>query len=273
MNAKNQSTGAIFAAALLLACGPRSHAQTTTFGSDNDGYGGFTADNSLIIPTPEPEWTLGTSGAIFTNGPIGDSGQVNSSLLKQFTLDRTAGMSYTITGIADWTSTYAADNNRLGILLFSSSDDITGADSGISLQVNAGTNTIRFLLGGVNGTQNTSATLSGVTGADLIGQTLTYSADVDFVGTDINIDFTLSAPVNSYSQTISATVAAADYTGDFFGFGSRGRQRSTTPGVNDIPFVYEAKSFDVSVIPEPSTLALLGAAAGMLHLLRRRRRR
>ncbi len=251
-----------------------AHGATIIFGSANEGYGGFTdgVTNPTLVPTPTPApaWSLTTTGARFTNDPTTDSGQVNGSLLKQYTFDRISGNSYTITGIVNLISTYAADNNRVGISLFSTTNDLTGIDTGLSLQVNVGSGTglIRILNGINNSTALVSSGLSGVTGTDLIGETLNFTAEIDFVGTDINVAFTLSAESLSYTQTISTTVAAASFTGDYFGFGSRGRERNTTPGTNDIPMIYEATSF--SVIPEPSS-TLLAGLFGSLCLLRRRR--
>lgn len=242
--------------------------QMILFGSDNDGYGGFTSGISSSLGSPLPTWSEELNGVRFTNAPTNDSGQVNSSLLRQFTLDRTDGRSFTITGVADWTSTYAgSDNNRLGIALFATSDDLAGAETGLSLHVNLSASQIR-ITPGVNGTAISSAALSGVTNTQLIGQTLTYVAAISFVGSNIEIDFTLSAPVNSYSQTISTTVAAASYTGDNFGFSSRGRVRNTSVGVNDSPFIYEAQSF--TVVPEPTTMGLVFGALGVGLMVRRR---
>lgn len=264
---KLTTTLTAFSIGSLLACSSPAMAALTTFGSDNDGYGGFTAEVSTIVPTPAPAWTLETDAARMTNDPITDSGQVNSSLLKQFVLDRTAGNSYTITGVLDWVSTYASDNNRAGILLFANTGDLAGADSGLSLQYNIGNGQIRILNGGVNGSVEdlSNVAYNGLSGAAAIGTTFSFVADVEFVGTEVAVDFTL-IDENSFSQTTSATVDAANFTGEFFGFGTRGRVRNTTPGTNDAGFIYDAKSFEV--VPEPGSLALLGL--GGLCLMRRR---
>lgn len=260
----------------LLACGAPAMAaitppSLTTFGSANEGYGGFTAQVSTLLPekTPAPAWTLDANAARMTNAATNDSGQVNSSLLNEVTLTRTAGSAYTITGVIDWVSTYAADNNRAGILLFATSGDLAGADTGLSLQLNLGIGTFRVLTAGVNGgTTLVTATYNGLNGASAVGTVFTFVADVTFVGTNIDVDFTL-IDQNSFAQTISTTVAAASYTGEFFGFATRGRVRGTTPGVNDVPFIYDAKSFQVAAVPEPASAALLGL--GALAALRRRR--
>ncbi len=268
MNTNTQKLGTLIAAGFLMSMAGLAQASLldVTFGSANDGYAGFTS-GLFGGGTPVPVWSNETNGVRFTNAPTNDSGQVNSSLLREITLDRTSGRSYTITGVADLINTYANDNNRLGISLFTTSDDVAGALTGLSLQINLGNSLLGIRRPGVDGGTNTSAALSGVTATQLIGQTLTYTADILFTGLNIEIDFTLSAPINSYSQTVSAIVLAADYTGDNFGFGARGRVRNTDTRID--PFIYEAKSF--SVIPEPSTLALLGIALGSLVLFRPRK--
>jgi hypothetical protein len=249
-----------------------AHGATTIFGSDNDGLGGFNAVAGSSIASPAPAWTITSTGAVFTNAPTPavppdpnpDSGQVNSSLLKEYVLNRSSGNTYTITGVADLTSTYAADNNRLGISLFATADTLAGIDSGLSLQVNLGGGILSIRNGGVNGSSTvSSASLSGAAAGDLISETLIYTAVLGFTGTDIDVSFTLAAPDLSYSQTISGTVDAASFPGEHFGFGSRGRVRN-----GNADFIYDAKSF--SVVPEPSS-ALLAGLFGAAVLLRRRR--
>jgi hypothetical protein len=239
-----------------------AHGATTVFGSDNDGFGGFAANTADADNT---SWTNETTGVLFTNDGAGNAGFVNTSLLKEFILDRNNGSSYTITGTVDLQSTYAADNNRIGMSIFSTSTDLAAADTGLSLQVNLGNGQMR-IVNGVNGSEITSTALSGVTATELIGQTITYTTVILFTGTDIDVDFTLSSPVNSYTQTISGTVDAASFTGENFGFGTRARVRGTD--TRTAPFIYEAKSF--SVIPEPSS-AMLTGLLGAFALLRRRR--
>lgn len=205
---KLTSTLAALAIASLLCCDSPALATVIVFGSDNDGYGGFTAEVSTIVATPAPAWTLETDAARMTNAPTADSGQVNSSLLREYTLDRTPGSSYTITGVLDWVSTYAADNNRAGIMLFATSGNLAGADSGLSLQYNIGSGAFRIAGGGVNGSDLATASYGVVAErADRIGTVFTYIADIAFVGTDIEVDFTLNNGVTS--QSLSTTVAAA----------------------------------------------------------------
>jgi hypothetical protein len=263
-------TACLIGSLSVLGFAPAAWGAVTTFGSDNDGYGGFATGSSTIVPTPSPAWELMATAARFTNGPTTDSGQVNSSLLKEFTLNRTSGTSYTIAGVIDIVNTYAGDNNRFGISLFANTVDLAGIDSGLSLQHNLGNGAFRILSGGVNGSVVSTDTYGGLNGASAIGTTFTYRADVAFVGTDIDIDFSL-IDQNNFSQSLSVTVAAASFTGTHFGFGTRGRVRNTSPGVNDMPFIYDAKSFDVALIPEPSPMLLLSGGLFVASVLRRRR--
>ena len=251
----------------LMAFPSAASGAITTFGSDNDSYGGFTTGVSTIVATPAPAWSLTATGARFANDTSTDSGQVNSSLLKEYTLNRTSGTSYTVAGVLDTLSTYAADNNRFGISLFGNTVDLSGIDTGLSLQHNVGNGNFLILGGGIVGSTLASANYGGLNLANAIGTTFTYQAAIAFVGTDIEIDFTL-IDGNNFSQTISATVAAANYTGTHFGFGTRGRVRKTDTRI--APFIYAAKSFDVTMVPEPSTVILLaGGAFGWLMFRRR----
>jgi hypothetical protein len=235
----------------LFAVTASASAQETVFGTDNDGYGGFTAHVAVTDPATVPGWAELADAVQFGNDGTSNTGFVNSNLLKEYNLSRTDGSSATITGVIDIVSTYAADNNRFGISLFATSDGIAGADTGLSLQHNLGNGQFRILAAGVNGSiLNVNANYLGLNLADAIGTTFTYRADIAFVGTNIEIDFTLTDQ-NDFSQTLSITVAAADYPGTYFGFGTRGRVRNNNPGVNDIPFIYDAKTFSVVDVPPP----------------------
>jgi hypothetical protein len=261
-------TGSLMASMGALALASAASGAITTFGSDNDGYGGFTADFTVTTPATVPGWTALADAVQFGNDGTSNTGFVNSSLLKEYTLTRTSGTSYTIAGVIDILSTYAADNNRFGISLFAGTVNVAGIDSGLSLQHNLASGTFRILSPGVNGgTILDSATYGGLNGASAIGTTFTYRADIAFVGADIDIDFTL-IDQNSHSQTVSTTVLAADYTGNHFGFGTRGRVRGTDTRI--APFIYEAKSFEVSLIPEPSAMLLLSGGIFGWTMLRRR---
>jgi hypothetical protein len=236
----------------LVAVSTSASGNETVFGSDNAGYGGFTADTQTGTGTPAPVWELTSTAARFSNAPTNDSGQVNASLLKDYTLSRADGSSATITGVLHIESTYPADNNRFAIALFADTSDVAGVGTGLSLQHNLGNGAFRILSGGVNGTVLITATYGGLNGASAIGTTFTYRADLTFVGTDIEIDFTLTDQ-NNLSEVLEATVAAASFTGTHYGFGTRGRVRNNSVGINDIPFIYQAKSFSVVDVPPPSS--------------------
>jgi len=257
---------ASLSAIVLSVC---AYGNETVFGSNNSGYGGFTAATQTGTGTPAPVWELTSTAARFSNAPTNDSGQVNASLLKQYTLSRADGSSCTITGILQIANTYALDNNRFGISLFASNDTvaaITGnSAAGLTLQHNLSTGTIRILNGGVESTTFlATANFNGLNKADAIGTTFTYRADLKFVGTDLEIDFTLTDQ-NNFSQVLEATVAASSFTGSYFGFSTRGRVRNATVGTNNFPFIYDAKSFSVVDSPPPSpapfTVSILPNAA------------
>ena len=228
----------------------------TLFGSAQDGLGWFSTGTSEPADTA---WSVETSGARFTNNGAGTSGHVNSSLLGPLSMDRTEGNGHALTGVVDLMSTYAADHNRFGISLFAASADVAGIDTGLSLQVNLHTEQM-FIRGGVNGGSLASADLVGVEAADLIGETLVFTATVEFVGTDIGIGFTLSVPSLAYTQSVGTTVAAANYTGGNFGFGARGRVRGTD--TKDVPFSYEAVSFSIQSSDNGSTNVAPAVNAG-----------
>lgn len=257
-----------FALLGLVALTVSSSAQETVFGSDNEGYGGFASGASASSPatTPAPAWVITSTGAQFTNAPTEpiiapattpDSGQVNSSLLKEFILDRSDGKSYAITGVIDLVSAVAADNNRFGISIFANPGDLAGIDTGLSLQLNIGTTNSQSIRLGINSTVNSpTPPISPITNANFVGKTLTFEGLITFIGSDVKVDFTVRAsglftgPENDipYAQTITHTVTAASVPGNFFGFGSRGRVRN-----GNLAHIYEAKSFSiVDTSPPPA---------------------
>lgn len=252
-----------FTAVSVAVCGSSAMAAilppaSITLGSDNAGLGGFTAETTDAVNT---SWATTTNAARFTNDIPGDSGQVNSSLLQEATLNRSSGSSYTFTSTVDWVSGQSDNNNRVGLALFADSADITGADTGLSLQLNISNGQMRIFTGGVNGSAAGATAVATYGGLLSSGNVFTYTADVSFTGTDVAIDFTLT-DANSFSQTVSATVAAASVTGEYFGVASRARSRA-----GDDAIIFDVQSFEV--VPEPASFIIFGLGATLIFSRRR----
>lgn len=256
MNYSNRLVLACFASTLCLSSvltAQLTPPADTNFGSDNDGFGGFTGNFETDAGTNK-SWTLVADAARYTNAD-NPSGLANASLLEQFNLNRSAGNSYSFTGVSTWVSTYADDNQRSGLMLFADDVAAVGDDEGLAmiLNIDSGNFEIRA---GVNGTEFQSATYNGINNASAIGSTYTYLGEIEFTngGLDINVGFTLT-DANDFSQTLNATISAAAFTGEFFGFANRTRVRGDTG--RDVDFVNDYESLSVTVVPEPEAVSLL----------------
>jgi hypothetical protein len=271
-----------------------------TFGSNHDGLGGFTqstvggdyvnSNSGNTIPTEI--WSEGAESVQYRNQGQGTS---NSSFLRSIPIDRASGNAYTITGAVTLTDGYVDDNNRVGMylfgdaaevpnedevgaigLIFNTDDDSSGGSPGGNKQDNLN------LRVGIDSPELTAAVLREQTNTpyaqDLVGTTITFSADIAFVGTDIQIDASLTQADGDVTTMPTLTVAAADYTGDYFGFVTRARARNfddTAAGSDtdrSLPWVMDYESFSVvqTAVPEPASLALIGL--GGLTMLAGRRR-
>jgi hypothetical protein len=256
------------------------HAQSFTFGSDNDGLAGFTQspDNfygGYTTNATNVEWFQQENNNL-NGGPGGDTdgGLANNSLLRSFTLDRTNGSTYTIIGELTW-SAEADRNNRQGIYLFGNSSTIPNEDEAgaLSLHYQADAGQLRIAEGlDLNNNLASIAATGAPATNSLFSSPLIFEAVISFVdngGTDeIDVAFTLfndfDGDTNFASNTISLTVLAADYTGSFFGFAGRVRDDGDGNSVT----LYES----FSVIPEPSSFAFLLGVAGLGLVAARRRR-
>lgn len=266
MNATAHKFGTLVAGGVLLCLAGMAHGQITTFGTNNDGLDGFVGNGEDQFDVTHSL----TSDAVRYENSLNPGGLVNGSLLKEYTLDRTPGSSYVFTSIMTLVQGVPDDNARQGLILFADDDVVIGDSEGISAQLNYDKDTVTIAPGVNNGDFGAGSQdgFTGRTGTEWFGPELTFEVTVDFVGTDINLGYTLSDGTNSTS--VGATVLAADYTGTYFGFGSRTRVRGDNPGVNDINQVADYQSF--GVIPEPSTFALLACAVGIVTYIRRKRR-
>jgi hypothetical protein len=269
-----------------------------TFGSANDGLAGFT--QSTVNTNGTETWTTSANSVQYRNQ---DGGTYNSSFLRSIPLDRTpdSGIQYKVSGTVTMTDLYADDNNRVGIYLFG--DDIDLGDG-----ATVGTNSYNGedelgALGiifnyddsvtagspGNNARDNLNINMGidagGLTlvlrdqttpfAQDLKGTDITISASFAFVGTDIIINASIM-DLGGMATTTNITVDAALYTGDYFGFVSRGRARNfagepTDPFNRESAQVFDYKSF--AVVPEPATVGLFGLGAIGAWIVRRNKQK
>jgi hypothetical protein len=93
----------------------------------------------------------------------------------------------------------------------------------------------------------------------------TLDGTVSFVGTNAEIDFTVT-DYNDYSQTLSLTTSSTNFTlGGYAGIGMRTRSNPAD--------IIEFQDFSAAVVPEPATVGLFGVCGAALLFIRRRARR
>jgi hypothetical protein len=270
----------ILAAVFGFAISGTAQNETIIFGSNDDGNGGFTPS----AETGTESWTLGTDSYNYTFGSTsnptasgdGPNDEGNTaSLLKQYTLDRSVGSSYTFEGVVDLADGYGDDNNRIGMLLFNdTSTQTSDGGGGMYFVLNTDNNDHVGIRSGINGGDLDIGNHSVSPGDDWIGDTLTYTASIEFtnngVDDEIDVSFDLVGATNGSLGTFTTTVLATDYTGTYFGFASKWRSRNTLDSERNAVANFDYQSF--SVIPEPSSIALFLVAigAGIIGLKRRR---
>ena len=283
----------------LATFGGVAFGQTTiadvTFGSSNDGLGGFTHTG---IDNTSTFLTTNTNNVAYRNQ---NTGTTDEGFIRQFTtldgIDRTpdSGLIYTATATFTLQDGYADDNNRIGMVLFTDPTKVLARDT--TGQIGIGWNTDDDSRGGSPGSDFPDA-LSISDGYEFTarpaapavtrnqatpfaqdlyqGTQIILSATFRFTGLDIEIDASMT-DAGGVTNLGTATVLAADYTDDYFGFVSAYRARNydgtpdPTGGDRDNPLVMEYESFNISFVPEPSTLILMLTAAGGLLLFARRR--
>ncbi|MGK0456778.1 MAG: hypothetical protein ACJAUA_001085 [Zhongshania aliphaticivorans] len=160
------------------------------------------------------------------------------------------------------TDGYADNNNRVGIYLFGDVDDLAASGGpeqdetgALCLLYNFDSGQIR-LFEGIDRTQLTSTgtnpTRAGddnIFGSDNI---ITLTAEISFLGSgQIQIVGSFKDEYDA-TTTLTSTVTAADYTGDYFGFATRARNVGTTD--NNAPFTMDYKSFSIDDSSAPASL-------------------
>lgn len=257
------------------------------FGSSNDRLGGF---NQSTVAPKEEKWLLQpTSLRYIVDDPDGgpdfgaEGGNQNGSLLRRFALDRSPGQSYRIKGFVRLVDGYADDNNRIGLYLFGDVDDLgdyarspgTQERGALSLQYNTDSGSVAIYEGIDLNTREAAIKDGGYLGEDnsiFAGTRLAFTADFRFLeDQNIEVAFTLMDELNDIT-TVETTVVAADFTGDYFGFFSRARNRGVSVSDRNAPITIDFESFSVTKtdIPEPAAFVLITGVLSSLLLGRRR---
>lgn len=195
----------------------------TIFGKLNAGLGGF-------IPSHGDEdqmWTPRIGSVRYRNQ---NRRNQTATFLKAFALDRSVGSSYRLEGVVTLTGGYAHDNNRIGLYLFGDEAGVSGRERGaLAVPFNLEGGTIA-IVDGINGKTLASESTGRRTDSRFFGTDLNFSVTFTFKeGGDGNQKIDVVATLTDslgQSTTTRATVDAASYTGDWFGFASRTRSRN-----------------------------------------------
>lgn len=234
---------------------PGTGSVVVQFGTDFDELAGFTTST----PSGTESWSLTADSVHYAFGVLNVDEAHTASLLKSYSLDRSNGSSYSFEGVVDLTDGYGDDNNRIGILLFNDfATQTADGGGGLWLVLNTDGRSIA-ISSGIKGTSLASGTPTGnCSGDSWIGTTLKFTADLVFTnigGTDkINLTFTFTDQ-DDHTDVLTAQVNAADYTGTYFGFATKWRQRGDAASSSNlnIPVDIDYRSFRMTDhnIPEP----------------------
>ena len=245
------------------------------FGTNNDGLGGFTRsalnpDDPINYPN-QISWSTEVDSERYINKDPDeaensgvDGGTKNSSLLQSFILDRSVGKRYIIEGTINLIDGYADDNNRLGFYLFGNDDNLTDAngpeenESGALCLINNFDNGTVSLYEGINLSPIAGASASTGRALDntiFDNKTVKFIVSISFVesgGTEqIEVTGVFEDDLGATTE-VTAIVPAASYTGDYFGFVTRARNRGVTG--RNAPFTVDYKSFKISGNVAPTNL-------------------
>jgi fibronectin type 3 domain-containing protein len=195
----------------------------TIFGKLNAGLGGFIPSHG----DGDQMWALRIGSVRYRNQ---NRSNQTAAFLKAFVLDRSVGSSYRLEGVVTLTDGYAHDNNRVGLYLFGDEADVSGRERGaLAVPFNLEGGTIA-IVDGINGKALSSEGTGRRTDSRFFGTDLKFSVRFTFTETEagknmIDVAATLTDSLGQ-STTTRATVEAASYTGDWFGFASRTRSRN-----------------------------------------------
>jgi|GEM_PF-2564664 len=257
---------------------------STVFGTSGDGLDGFTES------TTDGAWSTNTGNVQLVYDSTDNAGFQNAGLLKDFGPFSTGnGITINMSGTVTW-STYADDNNRIGLYAF-------GTDADANTNGAVETDALSFLLHIENGaTVNT-----GIDGSTIGDDASAYNPPftpgdnvdnlvVDFeISFDVamvydnlgNINFTFDLsylngddPSTLQTDTVTGSVVASSVSGTHFGFAGRARDRGENrvdPDFRGGTFDARYQDFSFEVVPEPSSYALLAGVFAAMLILRRRR--
>lgn len=257
----------VLSAISVLCLASAASAQSTVFGANNDGLGGFVPSNE------SGAWSEQAESVRYSET---GAGLDNASLLREFTgastLSTAAGSSYKFTGEIDSTSPGGNNNNRFAMMMFANTSTAADLDSsgiGVMLFRNGSFSIINGLSNFSSGNRVEGDWVSEG-GAELGTSLFMLESVVTFTATSANVTFTLTDLQAPYSDSISTSFLLSELNlGDFHGVASRARSNQG----GNTPFSMDVQSFDVAaVIPEPSAYALLTGALVMGLVMVRRRR-
>jgi hypothetical protein len=216
------------------------------FGSNHQGYAEFlkTEGSSTEI------WSMQMDGAQHRNQ---STGMKNSSFLRRFPIDRATGNIYTIEGVVHLTDGYTDDNARVGIYMFGDSSVVSNEDEAgaLCLLINLDKGSV-YLMEGIDKNTIDFSDVNRSIDDSIFGHNVKFTVNITFTGNNIQITGTFTDEFG-VSTTVNATLPAASYTGDYFGFATRSRSRnySVSGDPKSAPFVVEYESFYLSWDNEP----------------------